>query len=477
LWELASARYTKQIKAGANAGQPSALSALISLYLGQVALAAEDEIEIFLSPLAPRSRIRDVTHALTAARELDTVAIEGRTMLHIAGEAPEFLTPGQPESQGQTARGESEIPEETQNADAAEAGAGERIKKFVPKPRKVGTGYLAKGAPAKRAAKPFGKERGARSERPAFGRPDRPARGDKPAFGKPERRTSGERPAFGRPERGGRGERPAFGGSDRRAAGPRFEGKPDRERRPFQKSRPEGDAKPRFDRPWNEDRPKRPARRDEERGSFAGPRETSDRPRAARDAHGGEGGGWKPAFRGKDKPQGGGFREGAQRPPRREGGFAPRGDRSDRFAKGPDAAKRPFRRTAGPAAGGQREGERQERPFRRFDAPSGGKRPFTPRSEHGGTGDRAARPFRPRTDRPAAGGGENRGPREFGGDRRPAKFASKFAGKRPAPRGEGGFSSRPRPAGRAGDRPFGGKGTSGRSPAKRTFKRKEDESA
>ena len=51
LWELASARFTKQIKAGANAGQPSALSALISLYLGQVAVASEEEIESFLSPL------------------------------------------------------------------------------------------------------------------------------------------------------------------------------------------------------------------------------------------------------------------------------------------------------------------------------------------------------------------------------------------------------------------------------------------
>jgi 23S rRNA pseudouridine2605 synthase len=48
LWELATGRFTKQIKAGANAGQPSALSALISLYLGQALVATEDEIESFL---------------------------------------------------------------------------------------------------------------------------------------------------------------------------------------------------------------------------------------------------------------------------------------------------------------------------------------------------------------------------------------------------------------------------------------------
>ena len=93
LWELASARFTKQIKAGANAGQPSALSALISLYLGQAIVAAEEEIESFLSPLASRSRIRDVIHALLSARQLDTIAIEGRTMLYVAGSLPAFLAP------------------------------------------------------------------------------------------------------------------------------------------------------------------------------------------------------------------------------------------------------------------------------------------------------------------------------------------------------------------------------------------------
>ena len=93
LWELTSARFTKQIKAGANAGQPSALSALISLYLGQAVVASEDEIESFLAPLASRSRIRDVVHALLSARQLDTVAVAGRTMLHVAGALPEFLAP------------------------------------------------------------------------------------------------------------------------------------------------------------------------------------------------------------------------------------------------------------------------------------------------------------------------------------------------------------------------------------------------
>jgi len=91
LWELTSRRFTKTMKAGGNAGLPTALSALVSMYLAQVFAATEEEIETFLSPLTARSRVRDVLHALLAARELDTVAIEGKTVLHVAGDAPAFL--------------------------------------------------------------------------------------------------------------------------------------------------------------------------------------------------------------------------------------------------------------------------------------------------------------------------------------------------------------------------------------------------
>src|ERR1700722_18431650 len=91
LWELTSSRFTKQLKAGANAGQPTALSALITLYLGQSIVATEEEIATFLSPLAARTRIRDVVHALLAARQLETLAIEGKTVLHVTGDLPLFL--------------------------------------------------------------------------------------------------------------------------------------------------------------------------------------------------------------------------------------------------------------------------------------------------------------------------------------------------------------------------------------------------
>ncbi len=90
LWELASARFTKQLKAGSNAGVPTALSALISLYLGAVIAATTEEIEIFLSPLASRSRIREVVHGLMTTRQLEERVVEGKTLLHLVSGLPAF---------------------------------------------------------------------------------------------------------------------------------------------------------------------------------------------------------------------------------------------------------------------------------------------------------------------------------------------------------------------------------------------------
>src|SRR3984957_18674579 len=138
LWELTSQRFTKQIKAGANAGQPTALSALISLYLGQAIVASEEDIETFLSPVAARSRIRDVVHALISARQLETIAVEGRTVLHVAGELPAFLAVAVPPSTDT----DSLVAIEGEASETGETSG--RITKFVPKPRKVGTGFISK---------------------------------------------------------------------------------------------------------------------------------------------------------------------------------------------------------------------------------------------------------------------------------------------------------------------------------------------
>ncbi len=175
LWELTTTRFTKHIKAGANAGQPTALSALISLYLRQAIVASEDEIETFLSPIASRSRIRDVIHALLSARQLETLAIEGRTVLHIAGEPPVFhAAPPTDDIDFLVVTTEGEITPVTAESDEAPTGeAPTRITKFIPKPRKTGTGFVTKPGrnaedrPTPRERRPFTRDSSRSFERPA----------------------------------------------------------------------------------------------------------------------------------------------------------------------------------------------------------------------------------------------------------------------------------------------------------------------
>jgi hypothetical protein len=395
LWELTGARFTKQIKAGANAGQPSALSALISLYLGQAVVASEDELESFLSPLASRSRIRDVIHALLSARQLDTMAVEGRTMLHVAGALPALLAPpaagaeSEPRAVAEQIEVEANAP---QDADVA-AEAAPRITKFVAKPRKIGTGYLAKAKPSKFGARPGPFERGSKpSSRPSF----KPREGFAPPFG--------------------------------------------RERRPFSKPASSG-----FDKPWDEEKTRRlaaarkPSDVHEDAGGLAGLGDAAapTQPRAARvyqprPEGGGDRGkfGGKPAFRGKPSFSG------ERRPPRRD--FAPRVE-----SEGGDA--RPPRKTFSKPGtfGRKREGfapraPGDERPPRREFSPrpgQGSDRRPGPRPDRGErtefSGARAAGSYapRPRSDRPQNAEGGSFTPR-----------------KPYAPRGKGFFSAQPRPS-------------------------------
>ncbi len=418
LWELSSARFTKQIKAGANAGQPSALSALISLYLGQAIVASEDEVEAFLSPLASRSRIRDVIHALLAARELETIAVEGRTMLHVAGSLPAFLA-SQSElvsTSEESIDGSIEVAAAGENDETdADGEPQSRIKKFVAKPRKIGTGYLAKAKPSKFAEKSFGdaKPGGFAAKR-----------GPKTSF------RDNARPGF----------KPRTGAPSG----------PDGERRPFTKPATAG-----FDKPWDEEKTRRLAAvrkpsqvSDDAAGASPSPRsEATFEPRAPRAYERGERSGGsdraKPAFRGKpsfgDKPAYGGkpsfgtkpsfggkpsFGEG--RPPRRE--FAPRGE-------GSGDARPPRKTFSKPGTfGRKREG---------FPARSSGderppRREFSPRPDRGDRpafgGARAAGSYAPRSqsDRPG------RPPRAEGGSFAPRKtFGSR-------PGGGGDFAGKPR---------------------------------
>ena len=479
LWEPASSRFTKQIKAGANAGQPSALSALISLYLGQALAATEDEIESFLSPLAPRSRVRDVLHALLSARQLETLVIGGKTLLYVGGDAPAFL---------KTAAAPVE---EAGSDDAPVDPDAPRITKFTPRPgSKIGTGLRARPA--------FGRPAGGGGARPGYPS-DRAGAGSRPAYGKPA--GDRERRPFVRDDRAGAGSaKPGF--DKPRSDGPRSD-------------------KPRFDKPW-QDRPARPAA-EGLRAEGAGEAAAEPQRPAFGNRAGGERAGGERTF--APRPRfGGGREESGSRPPRRE--FAPRPDgeaprrtfskpgtfgrKREGFAGPSDfggSAGRPPRREFGSAEGRpprRESGGREERPsgggFRKpgFSASASGPRAggFAAKSGRfaGQSGTFARKPGgfsdapRTSTSRPPSGEGEGAAPRKvfrkFDAPRerkpfgdKPAggrsftgkSFGSKPAGDRPAGQpfgsrpafggsGERPAAGRPRPEGRGGfqDRPAGG---------------------
>lgn len=473
LWELTSRRFTRAIKAGMNAGQPTALSALISLYLQQALVATEEEIETFLSPLAARSRVREVLHALRGARELNEVVVNGKTLLHVAGELPEFAP---------LATGEAEVEGEEAAADAPEGDeAGEapsRIKTFTGKKTYAERSpYAKKAADAERtaakrepytreggkvafkrtgAAKPFGDKKPFGAKR-TFG--DKPAFGAKKPFG--AKRSFGDKPSFTKPwDEEKKPRRSAEGGDEAPASFSKFRKPapaPGRATLRAEKfaGRPtwDGPSKPReeagertsFDRPKRAyapreggssfDRPKRPYTPRGEGKPFDGPK----RPYVKREG----------SFDGPKRPyvkrEGGSF-DGPKKPfrPRTEGGsfdrekrpYTPRGE--GRTFDGP---KRPFVKREGSSFDGPKK------PFRpRGDKPfDGPKRPYTPREgaafdrpkrsfapREGGEGDRPKRPFTPREggDRKPFGARKPFGDRpKFGGDHEGGNFRPKRTAK------------------------------------------------
>ncbi len=371
LWELTSRRFTKAIKAGANAGQPTALSALVSLYLAQVFAATEEEVTTFLSPLTARSRVREVLHALVGARQLETVVIEGKTLLHIPG--------GLPVAAAATAD------------DAVVEGVDAAAVVERPMPKKIGTGRIKSFASEGKVAsefrgKPAGKSFAARGAGPV----------------KPSARY-----------------------------GSRLDGKTDKDRRPFKKEgaagAPRADAaKKTFTKPWEEDRKPRAAAPAKADGftKFRRPAPEDRAPLGAREQAG------LPVER-RSPPKEKATRSFEKRPytPRTEEGgeratFKPRSYESrERTGKTGFGAKRPYVK---------RDGESGAKPFaKRAYTPRGAeggegsfaKRPYTARTSEGGAKPFAKRPYTPRTEE----GGER-------ASFKPRSFAGKEGGGKPFPK-------------------------------------------
>ena len=92
-WSLLRNRYARQLETAAGTALPTALSALLSVYLRSAVAATAEEAEIFLSPLTARSRIREVLHVMTAARQFGTLSLGSHTLLFVEGSLPTTPTP------------------------------------------------------------------------------------------------------------------------------------------------------------------------------------------------------------------------------------------------------------------------------------------------------------------------------------------------------------------------------------------------
>ena len=486
-WELLRVRHRDALTTAAATSQVTALSLLVSMYLQSVYAASSEEIEIFLSPVASRSRVREAVRGLAATRQIHSLSMDAQTYYFLEGGLPEFAElvappaastePMQPAA-GVIARVETPrrpLPDQRDARTdrparpmrpALPAGRPPKPTPFAPRPG---------AAPRSGATPPSARTEWTGPRRPA-GRPAATGAANRP------KRDAGSRPT--RPP--GRSFPPGTTGEPGRGV-PRPGARPDtRGGRPDPRSDKRAVARTGAEKrerpaPWA--RPS--ARPGEGPASTARPPRTGDRSRSP--------------FRERQKPRpgprsgsgsgprgaSGGDRPRATAPGRpssgRREGFPPRaGGNRPWAAKRPSAAGRPQGRPPVPfrsnPGGSGATGPRSNTP--RPDAPRSGP----PQSPRGGSGRGSYE--RPRPGGYARAGGASH-PRPERGDRRGAQRGAQGGDQvgdqgarrpftpraRPAgswPRA-GSASGKPsgRPGGRTGGRP-GGKpgGKTGRPPAR-----------
>ena len=523
-WELLSARHRRELAAGSTESQATALSMLVSFYLQSAIVATGEEVELFLSTVASRSRVRDVLRSLLATRQLGSLAMEAQTLIFVEGSLPEFaevaaeaagLEANAPDAQeitGKTSGGPR--PEGSgrisrfggggkgrPRGDHDSRGAGERRPGFGERPKRPSFGERSRpGWAAKKAGfNARGSESPASDRRaPASDRRERPPRGASMqgtggGTGEPFRNPSrGERPrGEGREGGAAPGRRPAVAGrsgpNERRApnAGSRAEGRPPFERKPGafkgrpprSGGRPEGEGRAR-DRESGEKRSFRP-------GAEFRSGDSRERPS-------------RPPFKGfgARKPFGTGARQAGRKAPvgqAASGGASERpystrspgkgGRPNEQSAKGsPERGPRPYdrdrgQRTNGPGASragaGRPSSPRQSREGApsSFHRPGGFKRAGAPKAPTGpavgsgrGPGERPVRSYsRPRPDRSVPGEAGAGKPDRGGFKPRRAEqrsFPPRASGDSRLTRGPGGGSGN-----RPGSKPFGARRSAARPDA------------
>jgi hypothetical protein len=89
-WQLLRTRFQKAIAEGASTSQVTAISVLASIYLQAVIAASMEEVEMFLSSLTARSKVREVLRGLVATRQVHTLSMGHAPHFYVAGTLPEF---------------------------------------------------------------------------------------------------------------------------------------------------------------------------------------------------------------------------------------------------------------------------------------------------------------------------------------------------------------------------------------------------
>jgi hypothetical protein len=374
-WELLRVRHRDALATATSTSQVTALSLLVSMYLQSVYAASSEEIEVFLSPLASRSRVREAVRGLAATRQIHSLSMDAQTYYFLEGGLPEFAGLVAPPTASTEPLARVETPQRPLTAQRSDRPA---------RP-------MRPASPAARPAKPaaFTPRPG---PAPSSGAARAPARrewtGPRRSSGKPAatganrpERDAGKRPS--RPQ--GRSFPPRTTAQPGKAAGiPRPGARPDTRR----------------DRPaaagWTGGKRERPAawtrpgaRPGEGSASTPRPPYSGDRSHSP-------------------------FREGQQSRPKRgpgsEPGRRPGGDRAPGKAPGRPSSGRPQHPEGFPArAGGIR-------PWAAKRPPAAGRtqgRPPVPfRSNPGGSGSAGPRADAPRPERPRSGiaQGAKRGP-------------------------------------------------------------------
>jgi len=83
-WDVLYRWAPDAVREGISFSVPEALSALLTKYLDCCMAADQQEVESFFGNLVPRSRVKEATKALLAARELTFVYVGSRSLLQVA---------------------------------------------------------------------------------------------------------------------------------------------------------------------------------------------------------------------------------------------------------------------------------------------------------------------------------------------------------------------------------------------------------